>query len=325
MDAKERFKRALAERAHGQLLATGWNVFFFDRRFDGIQSEVGASDNDVRIAVTALEDEFLLTEQQGHHRATVHLALLHEEHVRTAAYEENQVRRVVLRETTRAEAETGRWASFSKASADRLGFTFERLRAAARVLDGIGCLELGHETNGSFICEMRSRGHELMDGEALLRASLPVSVGEDQEALPAVVPDVLKELILSCEQLLQVRRWTNALDELRRADQQYAKEDWVNAVREYYSALESGLKYALQSEGDSSDNNALRSLARQASERGLIPTNYQAVFGFLDSIRSPRSHGAGPVPKAVEVNQPEALLMGNLARALIVYLGNRTP
>jgi hypothetical protein len=91
----------------------------------------------------------------------------------------------------------------------------------------------------------------------------------------------------------------------------------VNAVREY-SALESGLKHALHVEGGSSSGNSLKSLARQAAETGRIPTDYQAIFGFADSIRSPRSHRAGPQPDEIEVNQPEALLMGNVARALLV-------
>jgi hypothetical protein len=38
------------------------------------------------------------------------------------------------------------------------------------------------------------------------------------------------------------RGWQQALTELQRGDNEYRGRDWVNAVREYYSALESGLK-----------------------------------------------------------------------------------
>ena len=55
--------------------------------------------------------------------------------------------------------------------------------------------------------------------------------------------------------------------------------------------------------------------------------NYQHVFGFLDSIRSPRRHGAGPTSKSpaeiVEIGRAESLLMANHARGLPVYLAQR--
>jgi len=54
--------------------------------------------------------------------------------------------------------------------------------------------------------------------------------------------------------------------------------------------------------------------------------NYDALFGFTDSIRSPRSHGAAGRAETigeVEVGQAEALLIGNNARTLLLYLGQR--
>lgn len=324
MDAKERVRRAAAATAHEQLISSGWDHYFFDD-FAQIERDVGASETELRIAVKAMEEEYLVSNPNGgHYRATPFLALLHERYVPTASYAENEVRRAILRETSRAEDEGERWAGFDGSSAEQLGYPLARLRAAARVLDAGGYVELKSESNGSFACEMRSAGHDLVADEALLRTTLPLTVGEDDEVLPWVAPDVLKTLILGCEQLLENKGWTTALDELRRGDEQYAKREWVNAVREYYSSVESALKYALQTEVDSADANALKSLAKLAVQRGLIPPNYQALFGFPDSIRSPRSHGAGPRPTEVEVNQPEALLLGNLTRALLVYLGNRT-
>jgi hypothetical protein len=52
----------------------------------------------------------------------------------------------------------------------------------------------------------------------------------------------------------------------------------VNAVREYYAAAESGLKYALGVEAAAEDegSRALKRLAGQASRQGLIPANYAA-------------------------------------------------
>jgi HEPN domain-containing protein len=87
-------------------------------------------------------------------------------------------------------------------------------------------------------------------------------------------------------------------------DREYSDKDWVNAVREYYSALESGLKYALAEVGATYDEGAaLEKLAGRATEEGLIPPNYQAFFGFADSIRSPRSRGAFPNPVEIEVGE----------------------
>lgn len=324
MDPRERFKRALAERAHRELIATGWDAFLFDGALKDVRTETGVSETEARIALKALEEQFMLRDggRHDHFRATPYLALLHEEHDRASAYAENEVRRVVLKEIARVD-EGGGSVCFT-ADDEQLGYSLARLRAAARVLDAVSYIELSGETNGSFHCSIRSQGHELLEDEATIRAALPVTVGEDEASLPAVAPDVLKQLILSCEELLEKRGWTNALHELGEGDRQYAKAEWVNAVREYYSSLESGLKYALHSGADRSEDDALRVLAKTAAARGLIPTNYQALFGFPSSIRSPRSHGVGPKPEPVEVNQPEALLMGNVTRALLVYLASRS-
>jgi hypothetical protein len=95
-------------------------------------------------------------------------------------------------------------------------------------------------------------------------------------------------------------------------------------VREYYSALESGLKHRLDEAGvEYADGAALNALAKLAAATDLIPVNYQALFGFADSIRSPRSHGTGAKIVEVEVGKAEALLMGNHVRALLLYLGQR--
>lgn len=94
-------------------------------------------------------------------------------------------------------------------------------------------------------------------------------------------------------------------------------------MREYYAALESGLKHRLDEAGTSyGGGDSLKALARAAADAGLIPTSYQAAFGFLDSIRSPRSHGRGSEPAELPVGPAEALLAGNHVRTLLLYLGH---
>jgi hypothetical protein len=39
---------------------------------------------------------------------------------------------------------------------------------------------------------------------------------EDEEALAPVAPDALRQVITSCEQMLERRGWTTALEDLRR-------------------------------------------------------------------------------------------------------------
>jgi hypothetical protein len=203
--------------------------------------------------------------------------------------------------------------------------TLGRLRAAARVLDALGLIELGsREASGIFTCRSTARGHQVYENPAEMDAHLPTSATHDENALIPVAPDALSGVIWSYKQLLERRNWDTALQELEAGDREYADGNWVNAVREYYRALESGLKYSLTDIGATYDERAaLRRLAIRASETGLIPANYQAFFGFADSIRSPRSHGGGPTPVEIEVGEHEALLMANHTRTALLYLGGR--
>jgi hypothetical protein len=160
--------------------------------------------------------------------------------------------------------------------------------------------------------------------EAQFRRTLPVTATDDEDMHALVVPDALRELITSCEQLLDERGWSGALTELRLGDQQYAVQHWADAVGEYFNAIESGLKYRLdEANVQYRDKASLRDLARLAADSDIIPKNYQGIFTFLDSIRSPRRHGQGSQPEQVEIGPAEALLMGNHARSLLLYLGHR--
>jgi hypothetical protein len=124
--------------------------------------------------------------------------------------------------------------------------------------------------------------------------------------------------------LLLDHGWTGAATEIAAAEGQFRAKHWADAVAMFYAAVESGLKHRLDEAGVKyGDGAALRALARTAVEAMVIPANYQALFGFLDSIRSPRSHGAGAAPVAVEVGPAEAVLMANHARGLLLYLLQR--
>jgi hypothetical protein len=65
-----------------------------------------------------------------------------------------------------------------------------------------------------------------------------------------------------------------------------------------------------------------KDLSKAVARAGIVPTNFQALIDFANSIRSPRSHGSGPrrgsLPSEVVVSQAEALLMANHVRSLIV-------
>jgi hypothetical protein len=326
VDARERFKHLLARTAHAELLSSGWDSYFFDEAVSKACAESGASEADARRALREMTDAFLLIDERGDFRATPFLALLYEEQDRSAAYQENDLRRRLLAAAVKADAENNGWASFGPDDAAALGVEAGRLRAAARILDAKGLIELDNEAVGFFTCEITSRGHELNDNPNLLDSELPTSATHDSEASMVVAQDALGQVIWTCEQMLERRGWETAMRELATGDREYEDGDWVNAVREYYAALESGLKYALTDAGVAYDDTlALRKLAGRAADGGLIPTNYQAVFGFPDSIRSPRSHGGGPTPSEVEVGQHEALLMANLTRAALLYIGGRPP
>jgi hypothetical protein len=89
-----------------------------------------------------------------------------------------------------------------------------------------------------------------------LSRRLPTSVTEDDEGAAQIVADAMRPLIFDVEQLLDERRWSEALAELKEGDDAFADERWRDAVREYYRAVESGLKYRLQEAGVSSARRA---------------------------------------------------------------------
>jgi hypothetical protein len=321
VNAESRIIAAGARDAHDQVMKTGM-AGYFDESPTAFAEQVGGDERDGRRAWQRMLDNGLLYERSPRfYRATSALLLLHEETDRQEAYRQNKVRREFLESVGEADAD-GAWVNVKSEEDDEVPPA--QMHAAAEVLDSLGLVELDGELPAIFSVKLRSRGRDLLDDPRLMREMLPVSATEDEDAHAVVAPDALRQVIRSCEQMLEHRGWESALDELLKADNEYTDGDWVNAVRDYYAALESGLKYALHAEGASfSKSIALGKLAGRAAAAGLIPEAYKPLFVFPDTIRSPRSHGAGPAGREVEIGQAEALLIGNLVRAQLLYLGNR--
>jgi hypothetical protein len=269
------------------------------------------------------ENWLLEDKHHGSYTTTPHLALWFETEVdRAAFYERNHLRRKML--ATLLDADEAEFAGFDF-NADEEGWTEHsqgELVAAGRTLEALDLVDVRGESSGYIMLRINSEGVRVATHPDELAKTLPVSAIEDDEGAEQIVADAMQTLIFDVEQLLEARGWLEALAELKEGDDAFADERWRDAVREYYRAVESGLKYRLAEVGATfAHSAALKKLAALAVQNDLIPPNYQDMFGFLDSIRSPRSHGGGPRPKPVPVGRNEALLTGNHARALLLYLG----
>jgi hypothetical protein len=243
---------------------------------------------------------------------------------RRAHVQANALRRELLTDGVTAYLEPSEALVLTREDPGRFEtYPWGEIIAATEVLELLGLL-MPRRGMGSVRLLATATGYDVFRDEARLAAELPVTISEDEEAHARVAPDALAFLIRDCEQMLTERGWTGALRELRRGDDEYDKRDWVDAVSEYYAALESGFKHRLDEIGHKyAEGAALKDLARLAADVGVIPANYQALFSFIDSIRSPRRHGTGAKPDKVEIGPAEALLMGNHVRALLLYLGHR--
>jgi hypothetical protein len=322
LNAEERIISTVAKVAHYEVTTTGV-AGFFDESFDEFASQAGGDERDGRHARQRLLDAALLYEHQPRfYRATPGLVLFYETMDRSEAYRQNAVRRHLLEEMREVDRE-GDWAQFQHSDDDT--YPAAQMHAAAQVLGHLGLVELNGELPAIFNVKLTSRGRDALADARVMSEVLPMTPTEDVEAHTPVAPDVLREVIRSCEEMLERRSWQGALEELQKADTEYTDGDWVNAVRDYYAALESGFKYALHEEVGKNYSDALGKLAGRAVAAGLIPEGYKSLFAFADAIRSPRSHGRGPkeAEKLVEIGQAEALLIGNLVRSLLIYLGNR--
>lgn len=321
---EERLRLAVAQYVWRELHETGF-AHVDDDQIEAIGRELGIPDHLIAHTIERLQDDFLLVEGNSHgFFKSERLAAWHgENHARSEWREGNVLRHRIL-EAAVAAYEAGRSVPFKEDGEMFIDVPWTEGAAASRILEAYGLVEIKPTMGHNFHLSLTADGYDLVRDEAGLRRELPRTATEDEKAHAPVVPDVLGELVRDCEQMLEARGWTAALQELRRGDAQYRDAHWADAVAEYYAAVESGLKHRLADDGVKVKKSAaLRDLAKRAAEAGVIPANYQAVFGFLDSIRSPRKHGRGPEIVEVEVGPAESLLLANHARALLVYLGHR--
>jgi hypothetical protein len=252
------------------------------------------------------------------------LLLRYEEADRRLFWQRNELRREILRLAAITYDEDVGALTYHEGKEQFVDAPCAEAYAASQALEYLLLVNvqpfMGHE----FDVRITSSAYELQRDARRRSAELPINAAEDEVAGPDAAPDALRDLILDVEDLLTKRGWAGAARELARGDDHYRDRHWTDAVREYYSAVESGLKHRLdEHDVEYADGAALRDLAKRAASEDLIPTNYQALFGFADSVRSPRSHGAGAKLVEVEVGKAEALLMGNHVRALLLYLGQR--
>jgi hypothetical protein len=218
---------------------------YFDESFAEFARAAGGDERDGRHARQRMLDTGLVYEHQhGFYRASSALLLLYESTDRQEAYRQNSVRRHLLHELRQSDQESD-WTQFRHEAGDE--YPAAQMHAAAEVLEhlALALVELNGDLPSIFAVQLTSRGRDLLDDARLMRSLLPVTPTEDEEAHEQVAADALRKVIMSCEQMLERRGWQSALEELRKADNEYTDGDWVNAVRDYYAALESGFKFAL--------------------------------------------------------------------------------
>jgi hypothetical protein len=293
---------------------------------NALAEEQHVPDSEARAVLDLLDDRGLLHRDEGgwSYKDGIGLLLRYEDAARGVAWERNVLRRQILRAAASAYEEGTPSLAYHEDQERFVDVEWAEAYAASKVLDYLGLIELRPFLGHNFRVEITSAGYELQRDARQLSRALPTSAEEDEDASADVAPDALGDLILNVDGLLERRGWAGAARELARGDDQYRSGHWIDAVREYYAALESALKHRLDEAGVTySDGAALRDLARQGASSNVIPVNYQALFVFADSIRSPRSHGAGAKVAEVAVGKAEALLMGNHTRTLLLYLGQR--
>lgn len=320
---EERLQMALAQKMLGELRESGY-ALVFDDAIEALGEELGVPSHLISHAVVQLENYGLLDQRSHGFFEASRLAYWYEENYDRAAWRSSNVlRRQILEAAASAEAR-GELLQSNEGDDRITGMRFPELATAARWLHNQGFVSMKDGNGGWFWLQITAEGFDLVRDERAVARVLPRTATEDEEAHASVVPDVLSELIRDCDSMLERRSWTSALQDLRRGDAQHADGHWTDAVSEYYSAVESGLKHRLEEENHAYSSGAgLRDLAKLAVLSGLIPANYQQLFGFLDSVRSPRRHGRGKDATEVEVGPAETLLMANHARSLLVYLGHR--
>ncbi len=322
-DEEAQFLGVLAEHAHADLLADG-AAYLGTRQADSLAAENAVPRHIADLVWEKLIDTGMIVEKSRLNYDATPLAIWYEVHQDRVGFRSRNALRRELLHLAASARKAGHELKFNEQGERFIDRSYVELMAAARPLEGWGFAKLREFLGRNFYLSITHEGYDLVGDEKALRQALPLDATEDIEAHAPVSGAALAEMIRSCEQLLEGRRWQSVSEELGRGDEQWTQGHWVDAVSEYYAAVESALKYRLTEGGAAyPPTAALKDLARQAAQHGLIPPNYQALFGFCDSIRSPRRHGRGPSIEEVEVGPAEALLLANHARALVLYLGHR--
>jgi hypothetical protein len=325
VDARDRFLNALGDAVSTLYYAEG-HLYLSIERINTIAQEQHVPDADARAALDLLDEQGLLRRQEGGwaYGDGIGLLLDHERNSRRLFWQRNELRREILRLTAIAYDDGTKRLSYREDGEQFVDAPWAASYSASQVLAYLGLVEVQPFMGHNFDIWITPSGRELHRDVRELGRHLPVNAAEDEQGGAEVASDALHDLILDVEQLLASREWLGAARELARGDDQYREGHWTDAVREYYAALESGLKHRIDESGATyAEGAALRDLAKLAASQDLLPTNYQALFGFADSIRSPRSHGAGAKVAEVEIGRAEALLLANHVRALLLYLGQR--
>lgn len=231
-DAQERFSVALAKEAHALLVDEGHGLMFEDRIAHAAQ-EAGAPDHIALHVLGYLEDQGLIW-RDGRTFKVLPLAVLYEkEFDRKGFRSRNVLRRHALQAAARG-FETGEpwvhyWESSDSIPEGESSFTdgpYAEAIWAVRLLEHEGLLELSEYMGRHFRFKITTDGYSLSRDERDLNATLPTSPSEDEAAHAAVAPDALKEVIRSCEQMLDSRGWSAARGELARGDAQYQEGHW---------------------------------------------------------------------------------------------------
>jgi hypothetical protein len=321
-DLETRFLTALCLRAD-EALRTGGVAWLYDHDVQAVADKFNIAEAQLDRFIAKLDNRALLGDEGGFYEAMPLVVLYEEQLDRKEFRRRNALRREVLERAAQAD-DASEQLKFHEGEEEFIDRPWLELIVALRYLHYYDFVRLDEMLGHNFWFEITHEGYDLMRNEAELGRRLPTTATDDEEAHTPVVADTLRELITDVDELLQRRGWSGARAELARGDKQYGASHWVDAVSEYYAAVESGLKHRLDEVSIAySPGASLRDLARLAADGALIPANYQALFTYLDSVRSPRRHGRGAAPDPVEVGPAEALLMANHARSLLLYLGHR--
>jgi hypothetical protein len=331
-DAKKRFRTAVLGLAHASLVQHGY-VKVASADIDRVAAEQSADEPVVRLVLKQLNDDGWLRQETAiTYGGSIVAAWEYEfrtEEGRTASYPLNPLRREILKMAADASDAGDPVLFYSKQGEKFIDRPYAEVDPAVRILEFLRCIEVQWRA-GAFHLEITNRGHEVVNDTAELARLLPTSAGGDTVRTSRVAPDVLFSVIRDVRDLTRRREWASVDTELDEGDRHYRNGEWASAVGSYYAALENALRHALDDIGKTAPGgSSLKDLTKAAVREALVPNNYQALLDFADGIRSPRSHGRGPrsgaPPPVVEIQQPEALLMGNHVRSLTIYLGQRTP